>query len=82
MPIVGDQPDNAARIVAHGAGVRLSPEASPAEIRTALSRVLEEPSFREAARRVGAPMVGDRAEERAADELEALAAATFLERCR
>jgi UDP:flavonoid glycosyltransferase YjiC (YdhE family) len=73
MPILGDQPDNAARIVAKGAGVRLRPEAAPAEIRAALTRVLEEPGFREAAGRLGAQMAGDKAEARAADELESLA---------
>jgi UDP:flavonoid glycosyltransferase YjiC (YdhE family) len=25
IPLVGDQPDNAARVVAHGAGIRLEP---------------------------------------------------------
>lgn len=73
MPVLGDQPDNAARIVGKGAGVRLSPEAPTEEIRAALTRVLAEPTFREAARRVGELMAGDRAEERAADELETVA---------
>jgi UDP:flavonoid glycosyltransferase YjiC (YdhE family) len=72
MPIVGDQPDNAVRIVAKGAGIRLSPDASPEEISRALTRVLTEPGFRENARRLGTQMVGDRAEQRAADELEAI----------
>jgi UDP:flavonoid glycosyltransferase YjiC (YdhE family) len=72
MPIVGDQPDNAVRIVAKGAGVRLSPDASPEEIERALTRVLTDPSFREGAARLGAQMVGDRAEQRAADELEGI----------
>jgi len=72
IPLLGDQPDNAARIVSKGAGVRLSPEASPEEIRTALKHVLDDTSFREAARRLGEPMIGDKPEERAADELESL----------
>jgi UDP:flavonoid glycosyltransferase YjiC (YdhE family) len=72
MPIVGDQPDNAVRIVAKGAGIRLSSDASPGEIGSALTRVLTEPGFRENARRLGTQMVGDRAERRAADELEAI----------
>jgi UDP:flavonoid glycosyltransferase YjiC (YdhE family) len=73
IPLIADQPDNAARIAAKGAGVWLSPGASPQQIRQALSQVLFEPSFREAARRLGASMAGDKAEERAADELEAVA---------
>lgn len=73
MPIVGDQPDNAARIVAKGAGIRLSPDASPEEIGGAVTQVLAQPRFRESAETLGAQMAGDNAEERAADELEALA---------
>jgi UDP:flavonoid glycosyltransferase YjiC (YdhE family) len=72
MPLIADQPDNAARIAAKGAGIWLSPSASPGQIREALNRVLREPSFREAARRLGEQM-DDKPEERAADELEALA---------
>jgi UDP:flavonoid glycosyltransferase YjiC (YdhE family) len=72
IPLIADQPDNAARIAAKGAGIWLSPDASPEHIREALNRVLSEPSFREAARRLGEQMAGDKAEESAADELEAL----------
>ena len=72
MPLIADQPHNAARIVARGAGLLLRPDASAAAIRAALTRLLAEPSFREAARTLGEPMVGDRAEQRAADELEAI----------
>jgi UDP:flavonoid glycosyltransferase YjiC (YdhE family) len=73
IPLIADQPENAARIAAKGAGIWLSPSASPDQIREALNRVLSEPSFREAARRLGEQMAGEKAEERAADELEALA---------
>jgi UDP:flavonoid glycosyltransferase YjiC (YdhE family) len=73
LPLIADQPDNAARIAAKGAGIWLAPSASPEQIRDALNRVLNEPSFREAARRLGEQMAGSKAEERAADELEALA---------
>jgi MGT family glycosyltransferase len=73
IPLIADQPENAARIAAKGAGIWLSPDASPERIREALDRVLSEPSFREAARRLGEQMTRDKAEERAADELEALA---------
>jgi MGT family glycosyltransferase len=73
VPLVADQPDNAARIVARGAGLLLRPDASTADVRSALTRLLVEPSFRESARKLGETMIGDRAERRAADELEALA---------
>jgi UDP:flavonoid glycosyltransferase YjiC (YdhE family) len=72
LPLIADQPDNAARIVARGAGLLLKPDASVAEIRLTLMRLLTESSFHEAARRLGEPMVGDKAEKRAADELEAI----------
>jgi MGT family glycosyltransferase len=73
MPLVGDQSDNAARIVFHGAGLRLSPDATVSEIRAALSRVLQEPRFRESALRLRNSMFGAKAEATAADELELVA---------
>lgn len=73
VPLIADQPDNAVRIVARGAGLPLRPDAPAAEIRAALTRLLGESSFREAARRLGKTMAGDKAEGRAADELEAVA---------
>lgn len=53
LPMGRDQMDNAARVVARGAGLRVAPTAAPNEIRTAVSRVLTEEAFREAARRLG-----------------------------
>jgi UDP:flavonoid glycosyltransferase YjiC (YdhE family) len=73
VPLVGDQPDNAARIAARGAGIRLSPDASAEIISTAISKVLEEPSYREAARRVGRELAQATPEITAANELEAVA---------
>jgi UDP:flavonoid glycosyltransferase YjiC (YdhE family) len=72
IPIVGDQPDNAARIAAKGAGIRLRADAQAPEIRAALNRILLEPQFRASARRLGDTMSGVRAEATAADELEAI----------
>ena len=51
LPMGRDQPDNAARIAARGAGLRLEPSASAGEIGSALMRLVEEPRFRDAARR-------------------------------
>ena len=42
VPLVGDQPDNAARVVSRGAGVRLDRDASPEEIARAIQRVSED----------------------------------------
>jgi len=73
LPLIGEQADNAARIVAHGAGLRLPAEATPDQIRAALHRVLDEPGFRHAARRLGTRLAAETPEETAAYELEALA---------
>ena len=59
MPFGRDQPDNAARIVERGAGLRLNPDASAQEIAAAVARVIAEPSFREAAGALGARIVAD-----------------------
>ena len=50
MPMGRDQPDNAARISARGAGLRLDPSAAPDTIAAALMRLIEEPGFRRSAR--------------------------------
>jgi MGT family glycosyltransferase len=74
IPLVGDQPDNAARIVSHGAGVRLGSEATPERIRRAILQVLRQPRFREQARRVGAKMLSEQAAQQAVRECEWVAA--------
>lgn len=53
VPQFADQPDNAARVEAIGAGLRVG-TGEPDALRTAVRRVLEEPSFRSAAQRVAA----------------------------
>jgi UDP:flavonoid glycosyltransferase YjiC (YdhE family) len=73
VPLVGDQPENAARIVAHGAGVRLRSDAQPDQIAAAIRRVLEEPRIREAAVRLAAAIAGDGdAAENAVKEIDAI----------
>jgi UDP:flavonoid glycosyltransferase YjiC (YdhE family) len=72
IPILGDQQDNAARVVARGAGVRLSCDASVQEIRTAIQRVLVEPRFREGARSIGLVLAKEDGAEVAAEEIESL----------
>jgi UDP:flavonoid glycosyltransferase YjiC (YdhE family) len=51
VPLFADQPDNARRIEALGAGLAAD-KSDPAAIRAAVERLLEEPSFRLAAGRV------------------------------
>jgi hypothetical protein len=75
LPLVGDQPDNAARVVARGAGVRLEAAASVEQIREAVMLLLADPRFTAAARRLGAALDGDHSAERAALELESLVSA-------
>lgn len=73
MPLGRDQLDNAARVVHHGAGLRLKPTAKPDAIAKAVRRLLEEPSFSAAAERMAAAIAMETAEDLAAAELEALA---------
>jgi UDP:flavonoid glycosyltransferase YjiC (YdhE family) len=75
MPLLGDQPDNAARVVAHGAGVRIGSNASPAQIRRAVERILADPSFRASASQLATQLRTQvDAAETAVRELEATAA--------
>jgi MGT family glycosyltransferase len=50
LPMGRDQNDNAARVVARGAGLRLSPRSSLKSIRNAVLEILESPRYREKAR--------------------------------
>jgi MGT family glycosyltransferase len=73
VPMGRDQLDVAARVVYHGAGVRLRPSAKPQAIRAAVERLMGEPSFRTAAERIGASITADAAAQRGLAELETLA---------
>jgi MGT family glycosyltransferase len=71
LPIGRDQPDNAARVQWHGAGLRLSPTSSPAVIRAGVKRVLGDPAFAASARRLAAAFAEEWPAERALSALEA-----------
>jgi UDP:flavonoid glycosyltransferase YjiC (YdhE family) len=73
LPMGRDQLDVAARVVHANAGVRLRPSAKPAAIAAAVERVISEPGFRNAARRLGARLVADAAAQQGIAALEALA---------
>jgi MGT family glycosyltransferase len=73
LPLGRDQLDNAARVQFHGAGLRLKPSAAPDTIASALKRVIDEPSFKQNARRMAAAIEADVQEDRAVAELEELA---------
>ena len=72
IPLVGDQSDNAAQVVARGAGVRLTRDAAPEQVRAAIARVLAEPRFRARAASVARVLAAEDGTERAAQELELL----------
>jgi MGT family glycosyltransferase len=74
LPLGRDQLDNAARVEYHGAGLRLKARAATRQIADAVRRVIDEPSFGAAARRLAAAIDMDVREDRAVAELEELAA--------
>jgi UDP:flavonoid glycosyltransferase YjiC (YdhE family) len=71
LPFGRDQAFNAGQVVELGAGISVAPDSPPAEIRTAVTTVLGEPSFSAAAAGAAARMVGDQPDRRAGDALEA-----------
>jgi MGT family glycosyltransferase len=74
LPMGRDQVDNAARVVWHGAGVRLKPSASADAIRGAVATVIGEERYRRAAQSLAARLREERgATDRAVIELERLA---------
>lgn len=74
IPHGRDQDENAVRVVEHGAGLRLTAASSTAEIRAALRRLLSEPAFTHAVRRLGAAIADEAKRVNVAQELEILAA--------
>ena len=81
LPHGRDQADNAVRVTERGAGLALPADASAEAIRTATARLLDEPSFTHAARRLGAAVAREAAESPAAEILEGLAGPREAPRC-
>ena len=73
MPMGRDQNDNAARVTARGAGVRVSPKASATAIRKAVVKVLGNESYLNAARPLGERILKDARQSLAAEILEEIA---------
>jgi MGT family glycosyltransferase len=72
-PIKDDQPIVADQVVAAGAGLRVKfGRVQPAELRAAVRRVLDEPAFRDAARKVAASFAAAGGAAAAATALEGL----------
>lgn len=73
MPMGRDQNDNAARIAYHGVGIRLRPDASAAEIASAIRRLVEDPSYARNARAMARAIAAEGGGAgRFAEEIEAL----------
>ena len=75
LPMARDQSANAVRVEAKGAGLRLPPMASEVEMAAAMNRLLTEPQFKEAARRVGDAIKADIDRSSLVDEMETIAGA-------
>lgn len=77
VPTFWDKSDNAQRVVEAGAGLRIAPkQCTPERVRAAVKRLLEEPHFRENARRIAQQFVRAQGPPRAAELLEGLARRT------
>ncbi len=74
MPMGRDQNDNAERVVARGAGLRLSPQSSLNSIRNGVLEILESPRYREKAREMGKVIATDASNSAVAQILEEVAA--------
>ena len=80
VPTEWDRPENAQRVVEAGAGLRIPPQqCTPARIRAAVERVLNETEFRENAKRLAAAFAAYDGPVRASELLEQLHAATLGE---
>jgi MGT family glycosyltransferase len=75
VPLGRDQPDNAARVVYAGAGVRLRTNASARALRAAVAQVIEDPRYRAGAARMASRLAAERDVDLAVDELQRVAAA-------
>jgi MGT family glycosyltransferase len=74
VPTFWDKSDNAQRVVEAGVGLRLAPRrCTPERVRAAVRRLLEEPAFRENARRIARRFAEVSGPPRAAELLEKLA---------
>ncbi len=75
MPMGRDQNDTAARVVHHGAGLRLRPTASTARIQAAVRAVLDDERFRDNAARLAAAIADEQRAIDVVSEIEGLTGA-------
>jgi MGT family glycosyltransferase len=81
IPHGRDQPENAIRVTERGAGLSLQAEADTGEIRQAILRLLGEPAFADAARRLGEAISRDILESPAIPLLEKLSSTRSGREC-
>jgi MGT family glycosyltransferase len=83
IPMVGDQFENAARVVACGAGIRLRRQSSSPQILAAIRRLVTEPAFAHAASAMAAILkIEQGGEQKAVEEIEGvLKGNTKIVRC-
>ena len=74
LPNGRDQNDNALRVEVKGAGLQLPPAAPEADIAEAVNRLIREPHFRAAARRLGEAIRAEIASSSLVEEMETIAA--------
>jgi MGT family glycosyltransferase len=74
LPIGRDQPDIAARVAWHGAGVRPRGARTPKRIAAAIARVLGDDAYRRSAERLAAAIAQETNRQRGVEALEQLAA--------
>jgi MGT family glycosyltransferase len=72
MPMGRDQNDNAAKVVFHGLGVKLSKKTGPVKLRKAINQVITNDSFRENTRKFQQLLSDNKYEEVALNALESL----------
>jgi len=73
LPQGRDQGGNAEKLMAHGAGMALPPDADTATIAAVVGKLLNEASYKEAAAKLGGAVDREMRESRIVEELEALA---------
>ena len=72
IPLVGDQPDTAARVAARGAGLRVPADAPPGRMREAIQPVVTDPPFRQAAQQLATKIAREDPVQAAVDEIVSL----------
>lgn len=80
LPISRDQPDIAARVAWHRAGVRLRGPRTPRRIAAAIARVLGDDAYRRSAGRLAAAIAHEAPERRGVEALEQIATAAPAQR--